>query len=141
MWVGRIRNVMSADSLHGLGLIFRLAMSLLFVGLGTVLLVSCWIGRKQRNWREFAKRTSEGWRVRAGVPEWGRQLAVTLIAITTLVWLVQGVGIMFDSSHTLSFKMIHTFLMVGSLIVAGTAGWGLRRSWPVVNSSRSTIPS
>ncbi|MFA5566217.1 MAG: hypothetical protein WC184_09825 [Acidimicrobiia bacterium] len=140
MWIGRVRNVISTDTLHGPGLVFRLVMSLLFVGLGAVLLVSCWMGRQQRNWREFALRSSDGWRVRAGIPEWGRQLAAVLIVFTTLVWLVQGFGIMLDSNHTTSFKMIHTFLMVGSLIVAGTAGWGLRRSWPVVNSSRSTIP-
>lgn len=47
-----------------------------------------------------------------------------------------GVGILLDPNHDVGFKLVHTALMIGSLVVAGIAAWGLRRTWPVAPPSR-----
>ncbi|MBK5221761.1 MAG: hypothetical protein JJE52_02575 [Acidimicrobiia bacterium] len=137
MWIGRVRNIVGDDGLDGFGRTFRLAMAVSFVVLGAALLAACWIGRQNRNWREVAQRAPDGWRVGTGVPEWGRRVAVLLVGLTVVVWVVQGVGIGIDPNHDASFKVVHTFLAVGSLVVAGTAALGLRRSWPVARPTRA----
>lgn len=131
MWIGRVRNIVGDDGLDGFGRTFRLAMAVSFIVLGAVLLAACGVGRQNRNWREAAHRAPDGWRVGAGVPEWGLKVARLLVGLTAIVWVVQGVGIGLDPNHEVGFKAVHTFLAVGSLVVAGTAAWGLRRSWPV----------
>lgn len=141
MWTGRIRNVLGDDGLEGAGRAFRLAMAVSFVGLGVALLLACWTGSHNRNWRESAHRAADGWRAGAGVPEWGRTVAEVLVVLTAVVWLVQGVGIAIDPNHDLGFKAVHSFLAAGSLVVAGFGAWGLRRSWPVAPPSRPAMSS
>lgn len=140
MWSGRIRNVLGDPDLVGVGLGVRLLMSLAFVGLGVALLVACWVGRQHRNWRRATVLAADGWRVGPGVPSWGRTVAQVLVALTVVVWLVQGIGIVLDPHHDLGFKAIHTVLMAGALVVAGFGVWGLRRSWPVAATTRATMP-
>lgn len=139
MWIGRIRNVLGDDGLSGVGQAIRLVLSASFVLMGAALLVACAAGRRNRNWREAAHRAEDGWRAGAGVPEWGRSVATVLVGWTTVVWLVQGIGILVDPNHDTGFKAVHTFLMVGALIVAGFGAWGLRRSWPVAPPSRAAM--
>ncbi|QGG94749.1 hypothetical protein [Actinomarinicola tropica] len=139
MWIGRIRNVVGDDALSGFGRSFRLGLALSFVLMGVALLTACWSGRRNRNWREAAHRADDGWRAGAGVPEWGRTVATLLVAWTTVVWLVQGIGILVDPHHDAGFKVVHTVLMLGSLVVAGFGAWGLRRSWPVAPPSRPAM--
>jgi hypothetical protein len=67
-------------------------------------------------------------------------VAQVLVALTVVVWLVQGIGIVVDPNHAVGFKVVHTFLMTGSLVVAGFGAWGLRRSWPVASTTRATMP-
>ncbi len=141
MWSGRIRNVLGDDDLVGFGRVFRLAMAASFVGLGVALLVACWIGSHNRNWRESAHRAADGWRAGAGVPAWGRSVASLLVAYTVVVWLVQGIGIAVDPNHGVGFKVVHSVLAAGSLVVAGFGVWGLRRGWPVAPPSRTSVPS
>lgn len=140
MWTGRIRNVLGDPDLGGFGLVVRLTMSVAFVGLGGALLVACWVGRQHRNWRRATVLAADGWRVGPGVPAWGRTVAQALIALTVVVWLVQGIGIAVDPNHDLGFKVVHTVLMTGSLVVAAFGVWGLRRSWPVAATTRATMP-
>ena len=137
MWTGRIRNVLGDDGLDGLGRSFRLLMAVSFVGLGAALLVACWTGSHDRNWRRSAHLAEDGWRAGPGVPAWGRRVATVLVWLTVLVWVVQGVGIAVDPNHDLGFKVVHTVLMTGSLVVAAFGAWGLRRSWPVASASRA----
>jgi hypothetical protein len=141
MWSGRIRNVLGDDDLVGSGRVLRLAVAVAFVVLGATLLGACWIGSHNRNWREAAHRAADGWRAGAGVPEWGRTVAAVLVALTIVVWVVQGVGIAVDPNHDLGFKAVHTVLATGSLVVAGFGTWGLRRSWAVAPPSRSALPA
>ena len=141
MWTGRIRNILGDDELSGFGRSFRLAMAVSFVVLGTALLVACWQGSHNRNWRETAHRAADGWRAGAGVPEWGRTVATALVVWTTLIWVVQGVGIAIDPNHDVGFKVVHSALATGSLLVAGFGLWGLRRSWPVAPPSRPAMSS
>jgi hypothetical protein len=136
MWTGRIRNVLGDDSLVGAGRAVRLALAISFVLGGAALLVACWAGRRARNWRQFAHHAPDGWRIGPGLPDWGARLAGVLAVWTAVVWVVQGVGILVDPNHDVGFKAVHTVLMVGSLVVAGTAAWGLRRSWPVAPPAR-----
>lgn len=140
-WVGRIRNIVGDEDLTGFGRSFRLGLAVSFVLMGAAVLVACWSGRRNRNWRESAHRADDGWRAGAGVPEWGRTVATLLVGWTTAVWLVQGIGILVDPHHDAGFKAVHTFLMVGSLVVAGFGAWGLRRSWPVAPPSRPAMSS
>lgn len=131
MWTGRIRNILGDDTLHGAGEAVRLALAVSFVAAGIAVLVACSIGYRGRNWRSAARQGPSGWEIGPGVPSWGASLTRLLAGWTTLVWSVQGIGILLDPNHDAGFKAIHTVLMVGSLVVAGTAWWGLRRSWPV----------
>lgn len=140
MWTGRIRNIVGDDDLEGIGRFVRLAVAVAFVGFGVAMLVACWVGRQQRNWRRATVLATDGWRVGPGVPSWGRTVAQVLIALTVVVWLVQGVGIIIDPHHEVGFKVVHTFLMTGSLVVAAFGVWGLRRSWPVAATTRATMP-
>ena len=136
MWIGRIRNVVGDDDLTGLGRAIRLVLAVSFVAGGAAVLVACWQGWRFRNWRQVSRREPDGWRVGPGLPAWGVTAATVLAGWTAAVWTVQGIGILVDPNHDTSFKAVHTFLMVGSLVVAGTAGWGLRRSWSVAPPSR-----
>jgi len=136
MWTGRIRNIVGDESLVGVGRAFRLVLAVSFVAAGAALLVACRAGWRDRNWRHFARRTAEGWTVGPGLPAWGLTLATGLAGWTAVVWTVQGVGILVDPNHDTGFKVVHTVLMVGSLVVAGTAAWGLRRTWPVAPPTR-----
>jgi hypothetical protein len=136
MWTGRIRNVLGDDSLVGVGRAVRLGLAVSFVVAGAALLVACWMGWRARNWRQFTRHTSDGWRVGPGLPAWGISVATGLAAWTATVWAVQGIGILLDPNHDAGFKAIHTVLMAGSLVVAGAAAWGLRRSWPVAPPAR-----
>jgi hypothetical protein len=136
MWTGRIRNILGDESLVGAGRVFRLVLAVSFVTGGVAVLVACWVGWRARNWRQFTRREADGWRVGPGIPTWGASVAAALAAWTGVVWTVQGIGILIDPNHDLGFKVVHTFLMAGSLVVAGTAGWGLRRSWPVAPPTR-----
>lgn len=140
MWVGRIRNILGDDQLQGAGRAVRLLVAVAFVALGGALLVACRIGRQQRNWRRATVLAADGWRVGPGVPSWGRTVAQVLVALTVAVWLVQGIGILLDPNHDAGFKVVHTFLMTGSLVVAGFGAWGLRRSWRVAATTRATMP-
>jgi hypothetical protein len=140
MWAGRVRNVVGDDDLTGVGRTVRLLVSVAFVGLGVALLVACRIGRQQRNWRRATALAADGWRVGPGVPAWGRTVAQVLIGLTVVVWLVQGIGIIADPDHEVGFKLVHTFLMTGSLVVAGFGVWGLQRSWRVAATTRATMP-
>lgn len=138
MWTGRIRNIMGDESLAGSGRLVRLVLAVSFVVGGIVVLAACWIGRRNRNWREVARLEDHEWRIGPGLPGWGVGAATVLAGWTTAVWLVQGVGILADPNHDTGFKVVHTVLMVGSLIVAATAVWGLRRSWSVASPSRAS---
>jgi hypothetical protein len=140
MWAGRIRNVLGDEDLVGVGRAVRLVVAIAFVALGVALLVACRVGRQQRNWRRATVLATDGWRVGPGVPAWGRSVAQVLVALTVVVWLVQGIGIVVDPNHAVGFKVVHTFLMTGSLVVAGFGAWGLRRSWPVASTTRATMP-
>lgn len=136
MWVGRIRNIVGDDDLAGFGRAFRLVLALSFIVGGAVVLAACRQGYRSRNWRVASRREPEGWRVGPGLPAWGIKAAVIVAGWTAVVWTIQGVGILIDPNYDSGFKAVHTFLMVGSLIVAGTAAWGLRRNWPVAPPSR-----
>jgi hypothetical protein len=136
MWTSRIRNVLADDQLSATGTAARLALSLSFVVGGLVLAAACVVGWRSRSWRHWAQRGADGWRVGPGLPAWGHRVAVVLAGWTALVWTVRGVGILLDPNHGAGFKAVHTVLMVGSLLVAGAALWGVRRSWPVVEPSR-----
>jgi len=140
MWTGRIRNVVGDEDLEGAGRVVRLLVAVAFVGLGIALLVACGIGRQQRNWRRATVLAADGWRVGPGVPSWGRTVAQVLVALTIAVWLVQGFVILLDPNYGVGFKVVHTFLMTGSLVVAGFGIWGLRRSWRVAATTRATMP-
>jgi hypothetical protein len=140
MWTGRIRNVVGDEDLEGLGRVVRIVVAVAFVALGVALLVACRIGRQQRNWRRATVLAADGWRVGAGVPSWGRTVAEVLVALTVAVWLVQGFVILLDPNYGVGFKVVHTFLMIGSLVVAGFGMWGLRRSWRVAATTRATMP-
>lgn len=140
MWSGRIRNVLGDPDIDGLGLAVRLVMSVAFIGLGGALLVACWVGRQHRNWRRATVLAADGWRVGPGVPAWGRTVSQVLIALTVVVWLVQGIGIVLDPNHGIGFKVVHTVLMLGALVVAAVGVWGLRRSWRVAATTRATMP-
>ncbi len=136
MWTGRIRNILGDESLHGTGEAVRLVLALSFVVAGVAVLAACSVGYRGRNWRSAARRDPDGWQTGPGVPSWGATLTLVLAGWTIAVWTVQGIGILLDPNHDAGFKAIHTFLMVGSLVVAGTALWGLRRSWPVAPPAR-----
>lgn len=136
MWTSRIRNVLADDGLSGVGTAWRLALALSFVVGGGLLAVACVEGWRARSWRHWAERADDGWRVGPGLPAWGHRVATALAGWTALVWTVRGVGILLDPNHDAGFKAVHTVLMVGSLVVAGAALWGLRRSWPVVEAGR-----
>lgn len=136
MWIGRIRNIAGDDSLEGTGRAIRLVLAASFVAGGTAVLAACWQGWQARNWREVTRLEADGWRVGPGLPAWGVRTAAALAAWTAAVWTVRGIGILVDPNHGAGFKAVHTFLMVGSLVVAGTAAWGLRRTWPVAPPSR-----
>ncbi|MGY6499279.1 MAG: hypothetical protein ACXIVQ_00060 [Acidimicrobiales bacterium] len=137
MWTGRIRNVLADESLVGLGRTVRLVLAVSFVLGGVVVLSACWAGSRARNWRTTTYFHDGEWRVGPGVPAWGRNAATALAGWTVAVWTVQGVGILLDPNHDAGFKAIHTVLMVGSLVVAGVALWGARRSWSVASPSRA----
>lgn len=137
MWTGRIRNILADESLVGLGRAVRLALAVSFIVGGVIVLAACWSGSRARNWRETTRLEGREWRVGPGVPAWGRTAVAALAAWTVAVWTVQGVGILLDADHDAAFKAIHTVLMVGSLVVAGVAAWGVRRSWPVASPSRA----
>lgn len=137
MWTGRIRNVLADESLVGLGRSVRLALALSFVIGGVVVLVACRVGSRSRNWRATTSHDGGEWRIGPGVPDWGQVAVRVLAAWTVVVWSVQGIGILVDPNHDAGFKAIHTTLMVGSLVVAGTALWGVRRSWSVASPSRA----
>lgn len=136
MWVGRIRNVLGDDDLTGTGQMLRLVLAGSFIVGGVAVLEACRHGRRDRNWRLASRREPEGWRVGPGLPAWGLRAAGLVAAWTAVVWVIQGVSILVDPQYDTGFKAVHTFLMVGSLVVAGVAGWGLRRSWPVAPPSR-----
>lgn len=136
MWTGRIRNILGDDSLGGPGRAFRLGLAVSFVTAGALVLVASWVGWRRPNWREVARHGADGWTVGPGVPHWGITATVLLCGWTAVVWIVQGVGILLDPNHDAEFKLIHTVLMVGSLVVAGTAAWGLRRRWSVSSPSK-----
>lgn len=140
MWAGRIRNVVGDEELSGFGRTIRLVAAVAFVALGVALLVACRVGRQQRNWRRATVLAADGWRVGPGIPTWGRTVAQVLIGLTVVVWVVQGVGIIVDPNHDVGFKVVHTFLMTGSLVVAAFGAWGLRRSWGVAATTRATMP-
>lgn len=136
MWSGRIRNIVGDESLGGIGRAVRLAVAVSFVAAGIVVLVACLFGWRSRNWRQVTRREADGWRVGPGVPAWGYRMIVLLCGWTVAVWTVQGIGIIIDPNHDVGFKVVHTVLMVGSLVAAATAAWGLRRTWPVASPSR-----
>ncbi len=136
MWLGRIRNIVGDDDLTGAGRTFRLVLAVLFIAGGVAVLEACRQGRRDRNWRLASRREPKGWRVGPGLPAWGLRVASLVAGWTAAVWLIQGVTILVDPQYDTGFKAIHTFLMVGSLVVAGVAGWGLRRSWPVAPPAR-----
>ncbi|HSL56449.1 MAG TPA: hypothetical protein VK866_01270 [Acidimicrobiales bacterium] len=135
MWTGRIRNIAGDDDLTPVGRAVRLALAVSFVVGGLVIAAACWAGWRDRGWRRSAERGPDGWRVGPGLPPWGRRAVEVVAGWTVAVWTVQGIGILLDADHDVGFKAVHTVLMVGSLVVAGVALWGLRRSWPVTDSA------
>lgn len=136
MWTGRIRNIVGDEALAGSGRGIRLALAVSFITAGALVLAACWAGRRRPNWRESARWQTGGWRVGPGLPSWGVSAATLLCGWTVLAWTVRGVGILLDPNHDVGFKLVHTVLMIGSLVVAGIAAWGLRRTWPVAPPSR-----
>ncbi len=104
LWVSRIRNVLADDDLDGFGVGWRVGAAAVFLVLG--LLTLLWLCR-------------------------GRPGAMTLGVLagwTVVYWLVRGTGILLDSSHDATFKLVHSALMVTSLALVVVAATGVRRA-------------
>lgn len=91
LWISRLRNVLDNDELSDWGVIWRVGVVVVFV----VLAILAWM-RRTTTW---------------AVP--------VLVWWTIGFWLVRGGGILIDD-HAVSFKVIHTVLMVVSI---GAAMW------------------
>ncbi len=92
LWASRTRNVVSNDELLAWGTAWRLGVVVVFVAMAVVAL-----RRSVRN----------------------RVLPV-LVWWTIGYWLVRGGGIVFNPNHDVSFKVVHSVLMVISI---GAAMW------------------
>ncbi len=103
VWASRIRNVLADEDLTTTGTTWRVAVALLFVVSGLLLAV-------------FTARHDH----RLGDVGW------FLAGFTVLWWLIRGIGILLDSNHDASFKLVHTVLMVVSIGLAAWAAVHLR---------------
>ena len=95
VWIGRVRNIVSDDDLSGAARSWRLGAAVLFVVLALAVLVAR----------------------RRGGPRFTALLAV-LVAGTIGWWSIRGVGILLDGNHEIGFKIVHTVLMIVSIVLA-----------------------
>jgi hypothetical protein len=104
VWVSRIRNVLGDEDLDGFGTTWRLGAAIIFIALG--LACGSWLLR--------------------GKP--GGVALMVLAVWSVCYWLVRGIGILLDSNHDASFKVVHTVLMLVTFALVGAAVLGLRRA-------------
>jgi hypothetical protein len=136
VWLGRVRNVVTADDLSGGSRAFRLILALLFVAAGAAVLVRLWQALARRSSGSGSSGSgssgsgsggsgsggsgSGGSRSGRGRGSSVRPVlqAVALTAVLTIVvWLVQGSRILFGD-HGGGFKLVHTVLAIGSIALA-----------------------
>ena len=100
LWVSRTRNVINNDELTTSGRTIRIAIAVLFIVLAAATAVA----------------------VRKRKP----QMIVGFLTWTVGYWLIRGVGILIDGDYSVSFRAIHTVLMVVSLTLSGLTARQLR---------------
>lgn len=108
VWGGRVRNVLDDASLDAAGTTWRLALAAAFVAGAVVVLALA----------------ARSWRGGRGVD---RPLTIAvgvLAALTVVVWVVRGGGILLDD-HDVAFKAVHTVLALASIGLALAAGRAL----------------
>ncbi len=96
VWITRIRNLIGDDQLTSSGRIWRLLLTVVFLGFAVVS-VSALGGR----WRRIGST---------------RLIAVFCIWTVTF-WAVRGTGILF-ADHDLAFKAVHSVLALVSIVIA-----------------------
>ena len=107
LWSSRLRNVLADDDLTSTGRAVRVGVVVVFVALAL----------------------GAAWRWRQG----RRDLMAVLIVWSVGYWIIRGGGILIGD-WSVSFKVVHTVLMVVSLACAGLAA---RVVWPRSTGSRS----
>jgi hypothetical protein len=124
VWVGRIRNVVEADALSAAGRAWRLGLAVSFVVGAVVVAVRLWSWAGGRAGSPPA------------APGSGLGRAVTALAVWTMaVWLVRGSAILAGPYDT-GFKVVHTVLAVGSVVLAVAAWRAVGGRFPVMTAPR-----
>jgi hypothetical protein len=100
VWVTRIRNIVGDDELTGSARAWRLGAAVAFVGFAVALLA-----------------------VRRFSPARSRVVLAPFMVLSVGYWLVRGTGILV-ADHDVGFKVVHTVLMVISIVLAM---WAWRR--------------
>jgi hypothetical protein len=97
VWTTRIGNILRDEDLDTAGRVGRTALALAFTAMAITLLFGV---VRQAPWL---------------------RRAVEVVALATVVfWVVQGLGILVRD-HELGFKVVHTILAVGSIVLAALA--------------------
>lgn len=130
VWLVRIRNIATDDSLSGGAQAFRLLLAAAFVGGAVDVLVRLWGARSRIRVRHLADGTE-----RVEVPRLVLRSVALLALFTTVVWLVRAVGIL-AADHDGGFKAVHTLLALGSIALAVAAWWAVAPRSPGAARSR-----
>ena len=102
LWLSRSRNVVNNDELTAGGQAVRIVVVIIFLALAAAAAVGLW--RKQM------------------------ALVAVFLVWTIGYWLVRGTGILIDSEFSIGFKVVHTVLMLVSLILSALTARQLRLS-------------
>jgi hypothetical protein len=94
VWTTRIGNIWRDEDLDAAGKVGRTALALSFTVLAIAVIVALW---RRASWTGNAVLALAGW--------------------TTLVWAIQGIGILIRD-HDIGFKVVHTVLAVVSIGLA-----------------------
>ena len=100
LWLSRLRNVLNDEDLTSGGRAIRVGVVVVFVAMAAAAAVA----------------------VRRRKPI----VLVVFLCWTVGYWLVRGTGILIDGGYSLSFKAIHTLLMVISLTLSALTARQLR---------------